>query len=437
MRFNVSAPRTERGLNARFWPLTGLQEFAISLPIAVTIVHMTERDLGLGIIGLAFSLRALIVVALEVPTGGLADALGRKPIALVSQVFTLLSLVALLFVASPPLLIAYAILQGVGAALSSGALDAWYVDTLKRVAPESSLQKNLAAIEMVRSTAFLLGMGLGGALPGWVSAWNLPWPLAGFGVSLFLGIVFRAVVWAMTVALVDEPEYRSRSAAAGFRAVPEVLRDAAGLVRRLPVVPYLLLSVAAGGFALIAVETFWQPLAVETLGASVENSAIFGVFGALTGGALLFGSFVVLQGAGRLWWASSAALAGVMQLLKGLAILLVGLSASGIEMGLGLALAYMAIAGNNIPHDTILNQAVPDNRRSVMLSVNSLSLWLGIMLGSFFLGLLAEAAGPGTALWVAGGVTAAASLSYVGVARALRRTPQQGVVLEGVERAPN
>lgn len=425
MPFNLPAPRTERALNARYLTLLGLQEFAILLPLAITVVHMTDRGLGLGIVGLAFGLRSLIVVLLEVPTGGLADAIGRKPIALLSQAFTLASIVALLFVSSVPLAILYAVLQGIGAALSSGSLDAWYVDSLKRIDPGAELQKNLARVELVRSAAMLAGSGLGGLLPGWTSGLGLPWPLSGFGISLFMGAVFRVLVWLLTVLLVDEPEFKGRSAIAGFKAVPEILRDAALLTRRLPVVPYLLFSMVAGGVAMISLETFWQPLVGGALGASVENSGLFGLFGALTGAAVLFGSFVVLQGAGRLWWSTSAALAGVMQLLKGLSILLVGLATAGWQMGLGLGFAYFAIAGNNVPHDTLLNEAIPSNRRSVMLSLNSLSLFLGGALGSFALGYVAELTSPRVGLWVAGCFTALASLAYVGVARAQRLEREQ------------
>ena len=417
MTFSLPPATDERSLNTRYLSLVGLQEFAILLPLAVLVVHMTERGLGLGVVGLAFAVRSVVVVILEVPTGGLADAVGRKPVALLSQGFTLASMVAVLLVTNVFVAMVYAVLQGIGAALNSGSLEAWYVDALKRVAPEADLQKNLARVEVVGAVA-LLGSGLGGILPTWVSSWNLPWPLSSFGISLFVGILLRIAVWVLTALLIEEPEYKERASVAGFKAVPSILKDAVQLVRSIPVVPYLLVSMVVNGVAMISLETFWQPIVGAATGASAENSGVFGLFGVLTGVAFLLGSFVVMRGAGAKLVGGKAGLAALSQLLKGLAIVLLAVGLSGPVMGAGLGLAYFAIASNNIPHATLLNEAVPSERRSVMLSVNSLALFLGLALGSGVLGGLAALVGPRTALFAGGAFTALASLVYVGVARA-------------------
>ncbi len=422
MSFGLPPATDERSLNMRYLTLAGLQEFAILLPLAVLVVHMTERGLSLGVVGLAFAVRSIIVVVLEVPTGGLADAVGRKPIALVSQGFTLASMVVLLLVTNTATALLYAALQGVGAALNSGSLEAWYVDTLKRVAPDADLQKNLARVEIVTSVA-LVGSGIGGVLPGLVADWNLPWPLSAFGISLFVGVLLRVAVFVLTALLIEEPEYRGREAVAGFKAVPGILKDAAQLARNLPVVPYLLAAMVVNGVAMISLETFWQPIVATATGASAENSGVFGLFGVLTGVAFLLGSFVVMRGAGARFVGGKAGLAGLSQLLKGLAIVLLAVGLAGPTLGTGLGIAYFAIATNNIPHATLLNEAVPSERRSVMLSLNSLALFLGLALGSSVLGGLAALAGPHLALFAGGAFTALASLVYVGVARAQRRTP--------------
>ena len=233
MTFGFPPATDERSLNTRYLTLVGLQEFAALLPLAVLVVHMTERGLGLGVVGLAFAVRSIIVVLLEVPTGGLADAVGRKPIALLSQGFTFASIVALLLVTNIFTALLFAVLQGIGAALNSGSLEAWYVDALKRVAPAADLQKNLARVEVVSSIA-LLGSGLGGILPTWVSPWNLPWPLSAFGISLFASVVLRTVVWLLTALLIEEPEYQERATVAGFKAVPGILKDAVQLAAACP-----------------------------------------------------------------------------------------------------------------------------------------------------------------------------------------------------------
>lgn len=409
-----------RGVTARYALLAGLQELAIALPLPVLVLHVTGRGLDLGLIGIAFAVRAVLVVLLEIPTGGMADAIGRKPTALLSQALTMASYAALLFVGGPLTLMLYALLQGVGAALHSGALDAWYVDALKRADPEAPLQKNLAAIDVAQSVCFLGATALGGYLPALTASWDLPWPLAGFGIALFAGVLVRALVWLLTALLVVESGYEDRGGLAGLKAVPEIVGDALTLARRTPAVPFLLLAAAASGLAIISLETFWQPVAALHFGSDPEQSGIYGIMGVLMGGAVTLGSLAVLRYGDRMP-GGSAALAGVSQLVKGAAMVLMAFAAGGTGLALGLTLGYFALATNNVPHDTLLNESIPDERRSVMLSVNSLTFFLGIALASAVLGPLAAAAGPKTALALGGGATALASLAYLGVALGARR----------------
>lgn len=414
---------TTRGVTARFGLLAGLQEFAIWLPLPILILHMTDRGLDLGLIGIAFGLRALLVVLLEVPTGGLADAIGRKPVALGSQALTLVSFVVLLYAGGPGTAILYALFQGVGAALHSGALDAWYVDALKRIDAEVPLQRHLAVIDVLQSAGMLIAAGIGGALPALASGWNLPYPLSGFGVALFAGIAVRALVWVLTALLVVELPRSGGAGVAGLRAVPTVLRDAVKLSRRIPVVRFLLLSAGASGVAMIALETFWQPVAASTFGSSAEGSGIFGALGLLMGFAVLFGSLAILR-YGERFPGGSAYLAAVTQAGKGLAMLLLASQAGELGIAAGLALSYFALSANNVPHEALLNDAIPSERRSVMLSLNSLSLFLGIAIGSTVLGYLASRFGAGFSLGVAGVFTVVASAAYLGVDLAKRRGAQ-------------
>ena len=128
-----------------------------------------------------------------------------------------------------------------------------------------------------------------------------------------------------------------------------------------------------------------------------------------------------MKGAGRLLWASSPALAAIGQVMKGGAIILLALGGSGFTLGSALTLAYFAMAANNAPHEALLNEAIPSERRSVMLSLHSLSMFLGIALGSSLLGWLASMFGTRFALFVGGGFTVLASLAYIGVVLAQRR----------------
>lgn len=405
-----------RALTRRYAVLAGMLELAIAVPMPVLVLHMTGRGLDLAWIGLAFTLRAVLVVLLELPTGGLADAIGRRPVALASQLFTLASFAALLFVTGPATALLYAVLQGIGAALHSGALDAWFVDELKRHDPQVALQPHLAVVDVAQSAGLLVGTAIGGLLPTLTAGLDLPWPLSGFGVALFAGVVLRAVVWLLTAALMHEPVKPQGGEVSGVGAVPAILRDAARLTRTIPEVRWLLVAAAASGLAMVSIETFWQPIAALRFGADPSDSTAFAALGTLSGIAVLLGSVAVLRW-GQRFPGGPSALAGVSMLVRAGAMLLFALVLAPLGLGVGLTVAYFALASSNVPHDTLLHQAVPSARRSSMLSVHSLVFFLGIAVASGPLGWLATRTGPQAALAVAAVLTAVASLAYVAVAR--------------------
>ena len=409
---------SEAGVTRRYALLAGVQEFAIWLPLPVLVLHMSERGLDLALIGLAFAVRAVCVVLLEIPTGGLADAIGRKPIALASQAFTFVSLAFLLVVGGPVTLFAYALFQGIGSALHSGALEAWYVDRLRSANPGVALQPHLARIAVAQTAAMLAGAAIGGTLPALLSGLALPWPLAGFGVALLAGLVLRAVVVWLTLTLVEEPEFvdTRRSAALG---TVSIVRDGLRLARSVPVMRYLLVAGAAMGMAIVSLETLWQPIAGLTFGVEPEGSAVFGALGLVLGAAGLLGSLAVMR-FGHLVPGGAPVLAGLSQLVKGAAMLVLALHAGALGVGLGLGLAFFAISTQNVPHDTLVNDAVPAERRSVMLSIHSLVFFVGVAIGSATLGPLASAIDPRVALTVGAVCTLLASSAYVGVAATLR-----------------
>ncbi|HEX7040754.1 MAG TPA: MFS transporter [Trueperaceae bacterium] len=415
-------PGRARALTWRYAALAGSLELAIALPMPVLILHMTGRGLDLALVGLAFTVRALLVVMLELPTGGLADAIGRRPVALASQLFTLASFGVLLFVTGPVTALVYAVLQAVGSALHSGAMDAWFVDELNRLDPDVPLQRHLAVVDVAQAGGMLVGSAVGGLLPSLAAPLDLPWPLSGFGVALFAGVAMRALVWLATAALVREPERPRVDAAVlreGVRAVPGVLAGALRLSRDEPVIRWLLLAAAAGGLAMVSVETFWQPIAATVFGAAAEDSQAFAVLGTLAGVAVLTGSLAVMR-YGHGFPGGSAALAGAAMFVRGAAMLLFAMAGGAGSLATGLGVAYLALAASNVPHDTLLHKAVPSSRRSSMLSVHSLVFSLGIAVASGPLGWLASATSPRLALWVAGMVTLGACTAYAAIGRLQR-----------------
>ena len=88
-------------------------------------------------VGVIFAMQGFVVLGLELPTGGFADALGRRPVLLASGVVALVS--GVLFITAHTLrhVRRRDAAQGVFRALDSGPLEAWYVDAAHADDPAS------------------------------------------------------------------------------------------------------------------------------------------------------------------------------------------------------------------------------------------------------------------------------------------------------------
>src|SRR4029079_3031010 len=112
----------------RYLLLTALRWLPVGLMMPIFVLVPLGRGLTLTEIGVVFAAQGLVVLALELPTGGLSDALGRRPVLLIASGVGIVSLALLPVAASDAMFIVAMVLQGVYRALDSGPLEAWFVD---------------------------------------------------------------------------------------------------------------------------------------------------------------------------------------------------------------------------------------------------------------------------------------------------------------------
>lgn len=235
---------TVRQARRRYLILHGLRWFPIGLLIPVVILLMLERGLTLPQVGLVAAAQGLVVLALELPTGGFADALGRKPVLVAAAAINLASLALLTFADSFVLLAAVWALQGVFRALDSGPLESWYVDATLAADPDAEIERGLSAGGVVLGVAIAAGALFSGGLVA----------LGPIGpVSALTGPVLVAAalqLFSLVALLVLLVEVRVARGAAALRAsmsgAPRMIGDAFRLLRRSRVL-----------LALVGVELFW------------------------------------------------------------------------------------------------------------------------------------------------------------------------------------
>jgi predicted MFS family arabinose efflux permease len=132
-----------------------------------------------------------------------------------------------------------------------------------------------------------------------------------------------------------------------------------------------------------------------------------GSFAAAMGGNLLAGRLSRLLG-GR-----HALAVAVSRLLQGASLLALA-GAGGIVPAAGFFWLTYLMSGVGIsPHATLLNAEIPAERRSAMLSVQSMAAYLGSFIGGAGLGAVAEHASIPAAWLIAGGLTVVSLVPYL------------------------
>ncbi len=386
-----------------------------ALPMALTVLFMQSRGIDLFQVGLAMGIYSLTIVLLEVPTGGLADAVGRKRVAVISFCCQAIASGVLLFAFSFPVILVAFTLYGIGRALSSGALDAWFVDALQKIDPQVDLQPYLAKAGTF--TFFSLGIGtlLGSTIP--LMFGGLPTERTAVLTPLSMPIVFaiavRIVLLLLTGWLVKEEPISARAAnwKRGLTEVPKIIHAGFVLSRNNPTILLLLEATLVGGFAVAGLETFWQPKFANLLGGSEGKSLFFGV---IMGGNFLVGMLgnLLATPVSKYLKKRFGLVCAVFQGAWGIAIILLAMQVHPGPTAFFFWLAYMNMGILDSPHNTLFNGEISSEGRSSMLSISSLAGYIGAMIGGVGLGFIAEHASISAAWMVSGSVLVASLALY-------------------------
>lgn len=121
----MTAPGSVRSATRRFVALTALRWLPVGLTVPVMVLLAQARGLSLAQVGLLFTVYGAVVITLELPTGGLADAIGRRPVILIGAGLHALSCLAFAVAEAVPGFLLAISLHGIGRALESGPLEAW------------------------------------------------------------------------------------------------------------------------------------------------------------------------------------------------------------------------------------------------------------------------------------------------------------------------
>ncbi len=409
---------TASELRRRYLVVQGLRWLGPGFLTPVLTLMLLDGGLSLAQVGVVIATYSTTILLLELPTGGLADAVGPKRVLLVSAALNTLATAILAVGQGMGPMLAGGVVLGVGRALDSGPLESWYVTGVRQADPEHDVTGGLGTGAMVAGIALGIGALAAGLAPkiltgdGVLSPLRLPALLA----TLF-GVVHLVAV-ATLLPRVAEGEGLGRLRAE-VRRVPTIVREAAGVARSSLAVRRLLLVVVVFGLAWVPLELLWQPHLADLLGGAAENTEVFGFLATAAFFASAAGSWV---GPRLATWVGARDRAGMIG-LSGLVVALIGfaIAPSPWWAAAAFTVAYVSEGVWSPLQKSLLHDSVDDAHRTTVLSGVSLSLQLSAVGTQLTLMPLAGHFGLRPVFAIMAGLATVAVLLHLGLEEVVRR----------------
>ncbi|PYP68585.1 MAG: MFS transporter [Gemmatimonadetes bacterium] len=397
-----------------YFAITGLFNLAMSLIWGIDTLFKMGAGLDIQQVLLtnaAFTLGSMIF---EIPTGVVADTLGRR-VSLLLCLVTLFT-TTLLYVASAWrgwgfwAFVWISVFLGLGFTFYTGAVDAWLVDALKATGYTEPLEPVFAKGQMFFGAGMLVGT-IGGGLLG--------------QIHLYIPYVVRAaiVVPLFALAWYAMPELGYTPRALELKRVPVEMRRVfvEGMEYGLhhPVVrPVMLASLVSMSFMIFGFYS-WQRYFLDLLGRDLVW--VDGLISSLLGLSLIAGNALVAP-LSRLVRSRTGLLmlSVVVQAAMATACGMVGRGVGSPDrfyVVVALYLVYGLAVGVAMPvKQAYLNAHIPSAQRATIISLDSMFANVGGVLGQSGWGWLARVRSIGEA-WAWSGVTLLFGLPLYRLAR--------------------
>lgn len=340
-----------------------------------------------SIVGLSFEQISLLIIgnhiasmALEIPTGAVADLWGRKASVSISLVIGAFVSIGIYFGGHFLLLLIFFILSGVGATFKSGAFEAWFADSLTISDPKVDLTKIWGMLSSYRYLAGMSGFLIGSILVHFKFLREI-WLVEGAGVFLtFIIVIVKG----------KETYRQSSSGKMTFSQYWKKVKNGSCYLFRRRLLLFAVLGSFFFYFSSGIISLLWQPY-LKDLGIPI------GWFGPILAATMAQGIFIPRYShliIGKL--RSSLSALGIVSI--GCAIFLF-LMREVHSLSLIFFLIYMGIYCLESPILMgFLNRFLPSEERATILSTYSVIISISTIICTYLFGFFSTAYGLSVAL---------------------------------------
>ena len=347
------------------------------------------------------------MVVFEVPTGVVADTVGRRASYLLGTLTLSAStlLYVLLWQLSAPFWqwALASVLLGLGFTFFSGAVEAWLVDALTATGYTGQMETVFGRGQVVTGIAMLTGSVAGGFVAQQI---NLGAP---FVLRAAILVVMFAVAWRLMHDVGFTPSK-------GSRPLTEMRRIASASIEygwRAPAVKWVMVQALFTGGVSFYVFYALQPFLLELYG-DPEAYQIAGIVAAIVAGAQIIGGFAAPL-VRRLFHRRTSAL--IVAISLSAAVLAVIGIVENFWFVLGMIVIWGLLSAAATPiRQTYLNGLIPSEQRATVLSFDSMIGSTGGIVTQPALGRAADVWGYGPSYAIGAGISALA-VPFLALAR--------------------
>lgn len=352
-----------------------LRSLSTGLLVPVLSLLLIDKGASLSNISIIMGIYSLTVVVLELPTGILADVIGRKKIFCASLIVSLLGYSVILIGHGMIFLCIGIIFYGCSRALSSGSFDALFIDSYIETFGKDKLHKITVRLSVLDSLGLSLGALTGGVLPKFSQ--NLILDIGTFDLNLIAEILLIIIVLLLSVVFILE---NSKSEIKKNISLKVHMKGSSLYVMKNKTIKCIFISAFATGFFLLTIETYWQPHFTSLL---PDNSMywLLGIISFLYFASSIFGS-IISEKIIEKYNLDLKKMYLILRTMLVSSLIITSLQLNAYSFIVFYTLIYLLLGMSNVPENVILNSEIPSKIRASVLSVNSLVLQLGGLAGS-------------------------------------------------------
>lgn len=409
----IQATAAKRG----FLILTATRWVPMGFIGAIFILWFLDKGISEPTVMLLAAVMGVVTFALELPTSGLADAIGRKPLYVVASAFNVVSLGLLLVADNVWFFVGSMVAMGIFRALESGPLQAWFMDAVQADKSEHGIDPE----QTLGTAGAIMGisMGIGGAASAlliWLHPLKTQSPLF---IPMAIAAVGAVIHLVAAILLIKEPQRHSSS------EVP-----ASTLAGQLKTSSQESWTNVVDGLKLLKTNKTLSATALAGVFIGVGSTVLESllpmrfeeVVGVKQAGTWLSVLSIVAWGV----YAAGAALSslGMKHVGTATTAMIGRFAAAVVAVGAGFALNMPVLAalylmifmfgGMQSPsHDALLNREATSENRTVVLSLGSMVFFLGVTASQLVLAAVIKSFSVEVAIIAAAAASAVGVLCYL------------------------